>query len=686
MVRFITIVHAGGDREMPIQPFVVGNAASNGTAGAITTGQYRITDQSFRRSIRVGNIVFLTDEATDPTPTPTPTPVVTATPPPVETPPPVVTVTPVETPPPVVTVTPVETPPPVVTVTPPPVVTLPPVVTVTPPPVVTFPPVVTVTPPPVVTVTPPPVVTVTPSPVVTLPPVVTVTPPPVVTLPPVVTFTPSPVETPTPIDSTEIQESARQPPTLDPKDFQPPEFRSLHNPVIAAADRILTLDPTITSKLPRDLVPPSPPPPPPPTVNPTLGYVPSPDRLFEGNDIQKTVSGIEEMRNQEFGEYLGIKGNLPEEKILISTAQQTLKNIEQQTGKRSGIIYIVSLTDRLEVILVPPVGQPIHSSVPEAKRAALFSTVKELRTEITNPEKRTSTNYLAAAQQLYKWAIAPLEKDLQNLGIQTLLLSVDPGLRSLPFAALHDGKGFLIEKYSFSLIPSFSLTNSDYKAVGDATVLAMGRSEFVDQQPLPSVPLELQAISAQWHGPSFLNSAFTIDNLNSEHAKGGVRIVHLATHAEFKPGKASNSYIQLWNSQLQLDRLDSLNLRNPQVDLLVLSACRTALGDREAELGFAGLAVKSGAKSALGSLWYVDDGGTLALMSEFYHQLRGATTKASALQLAQQAIISGKVRLENRQLITTGGQLNLPANLQHANQNYSHPYYWSSFTMIGSPW
>jgi CHAT domain-containing protein len=392
------------------------------------------------------------------------------------------------------------------------------------------------------------------------------------------------------------------------------------------------------------------------------------------------------MRNQEFGEYLGVKANLPDQKVLISTFQQTLKNIQQQTDKRSGIIYIVSREDRLELILVPPVGRPIHYSVPEANREALFPTVQDFRNEITNRAKRATTTYLAVSQQLYKWAIAPLEKDLQNLGIKTLLLSVDPGLRSLPFSALHDGKGFLIEKYSLSLIPSFSLTNTDYKAVGDATVLAMGRSEFVDQPPLPSVPIELQAISAQWQGPSFLNSAFTIDNLNSEHAKGGFRIVHLATHAEFKPGKPSNSYLQLWNSQLQLDRMESLNWRNPQVDLLVLSACRTALGDREAELGFGGLAVKSGAKSALGSLWYVDDGGTLGLMSEFYQQLRGAKTKAEALQLAQQAIISGKVRLENGQLITTGGKLNLPANLKQTNQNFSHPYYWSSFTMIGSPW
>ncbi|MCZ0900538.1 CHAT domain-containing protein, partial [Microcoleus sp. HI-ES] len=191
---------------------------------------------------------------------------------------------------------------------------------------------------------------------------------------------------------------------------------------------------------------------------------------------------------------------------MISTFQQTLQDIAQQPGKRSGIIYIVSRDEQLELILVPPVGQPIHYSVPEANRAALFRTVQEFRDEITTPAKRDTTTYLSAAQQLYKWAITPLEKDLENLGIQTLLLSVDAGLRSLPFAALHDGKGFLIEKYSFSLIPSFSSTNTDYKAVRDATVLAMGRSEFVDQQPLPSVPIELEAISAQWRGPFFLNS------------------------------------------------------------------------------------------------------------------------------------------------------------------------------------
>ena len=522
---------------------------------------------------------------------------------------------------------------------------------------------------------------------------------------PVVIPTPSPTPTPIatqPIDLMEIQTPIAPVTTTSPAATPAPKRESstldaegsrrkippLDNPGVA--NQVLTLDQSITSQLPPNYLKPQENPQPSSILNPAsdrlLGYVPSPDRLFEENNLEKTIWGIEKTRNQEFSAYLGVKTNLPDENVLINQFQQTLRTIEQKTGKRSGIIYLVSRDEQLEIILVPPVGQPIRYSVPEANRAALFPAVKELRDEITIPRNLNTTTYLPAAQQLYKWSFARLEPDLERLGIRTLLLSVDPGLRSLPFAALHDGKGFLIEKYNFSLIPSFSTTNTDYQSVIGATVLAMGRSEFIEQKPLPSVPLELQRISAEWQGPSFLNSTFTIDNLNSQHAQRGFRIVHLATHAEFQPGKPSNSYIQLWNAKLPLDRLESLNWRNPQVELLVLSACRTALGDRDAELGFGGLAVKSGAKSALGSLWYVDDGGTLALMSEFYGQLRGATIKTEALQLAQQAMIAGKIRIENGQLVTTARNSTLPTNLKLENHNFSHPYYWSSFTMIGNPW
>ena len=101
-----------------------------------------------------------------------------------------------------------------------------------------------------------------------------------------------------------------------------------------------------------------------------------------------------------------------------------------------------------------------------------------------------------------------------------------------------------------------------------------------------------------------------------------IRMIHLATHGVFNPGDRSNSYIQLWDQKLRLDQLDQLNWGNPPVDLLVLSACQTALGDKDAELGFARLAINAGVRSALASLWEVNDAATLGLMTKFYQQLQ----------------------------------------------------------------
>jgi CHAT domain-containing protein len=266
---------------------------------------------------------------------------------------------------------------------------------------------------------------------------------------------------------------------------------------------------------------------------------------------------------------------------------------------------------------------------------------------------------------------------------------MDAGLRTIPIAALHDGKQFLVEKYSVGSIPSVSLTNTRYNPVKDAQVLAMGASLFQGMQPLPAVPVELDTITKQlWPGKSFLNEGFTLNNLKSTRQPFG--IVHLATHADFQSGNTNNSYIQLWDNQLKINQLRQMGWhQSPQVELLVLSACRTAIGDIDVELGFAGLAVQAGVKSALASLWYVDDGGTLALMSKFYHHLSqpDVTIKAEALRRAQLAMLRGEVRVENGELRGGGlrGSIPLPSGLPK-NQDFSHPYYWAAFTMVGSPW
>lgn len=190
-----------------------------------------------------------------------------------------------------------------------------------------------------------------------------------------------------------------------------------------------------------------------------------------------------------------------------------------------------------------------------------------------------------------------------------------------------------------------------------------------------------------WRGQSFLNKAFTLSNLRNARTQGTFGILHLATHAEYEPGNPNNSYIQLWDGKLRLDQLRQLGLNKPPLELLVLSACRTALGDEEVELGFAGLAAQAGVKTVLGSLWSVSDEGTLGLITQFYDELRHAPIKAEALRRTQLAMLKGEVRSQNGELVTSQGSFPLPPELaQLGDKNFTHPYYWSAFTMVGNPW
>jgi CHAT domain-containing protein len=123
------------------------------------------------------------------------------------------------------------------------------------------------------------------------------------------------------------------------------------------------------------------------------------------------------------------------------------------------------------------------------------------------------------------------------------------------------------------------------------------------------------------------------------------------------------------------------------VELLVLSACKTAMGDKDAELGFAGLAVQANVKSAIASLWDVSDAGTLALMTQFYRDLKTAPIKAEALRQAQVAMLKGELRLAGGQLQTPSGNISLPPALAElGDENLSYPYYWAAFTLVGNPW
>jgi CHAT domain-containing protein len=374
---------------------------------------------------------------------------------------------------------------------------------------------------------------------------------------------------------------------------------------------------------------------------------------------------------------------------VAASIQDTLTKIEQQTRKKPAVIYVTighKDDDQLGLWLVTAKDQQ-RQQVTEATRKQVLEVAKQFRLEVTNLSKMRTTSYLAPAQQLYEWMIKPLEEDLQKQGINNLVLLMDRPLRSLPLAALHDGKSFLVEKYSIGLMPGLTLTDNRHVDIKNASVLAMAASKFPDQNPLPVVPVELSIIMNLWRGKSFLNEEFTFGNLKLQRQKQPFQIIHLATHQDFKSGSPENSYIQLWDEKLRLDQLEQLGWYDSPVELLVLSASRSGLGDERIKYGFAGSAVQAGVKSVLASLWYVSDEGTLGLMAEFYSQLRTAPIKSEALRQAQLAMIRGEVRFEGGKLRTPTMSIPLPPELaQLTDKSLSHPLYWAGFTMIGNPW
>jgi CHAT domain-containing protein len=406
-------------------------------------------------------------------------------------------------------------------------------------------------------------------------------------------------------------------------------------------------------------------------------------QALDRGDIEDAVRQIETGWKSQYETYYERKIANP--LLSIEQMQAVLRQNASSTGKRSAIVYVVPTPNALELLVISPDGKPVHHRVNEAKPANLKALLDTFRENVVNVE-RDPEDYLPPAQALHRLIIQPIEAELKAQNITNLIFCLGANLRSTPIAALHDGKQFLAEKYSVAIVPAFSLMSQRPANLQNARVLAMGASEFQDLKPLREVPKELDVIDSLWEGQKFLNQDFTVTRLNAERSRAPYSILHLATHAAFSPGQVNDSYIQFWEQRVQLSQVQKLNLNTPEVQLLVLSACQTALGDQQAELGFAGLAVQSGSQAAIASLWRADDAGTLVLMTEFYRQLRTAPSKAEALRRAQTALLSKQVSAAVNLATRSGNTSGNAALNDFVKTNLSHPYYWATFTLIGNPW
>ena len=327
-------------------------------------------------------------------------------------------------------------------------------------------------------------------------------------------------------------------------------------------------------------------------------------------------------------------------------------------SKTAVVIYPILLSDRTELLVSLPDGLK-RFSVPVGVHA-LTTEVRKFRKKL---EKRISQEYLYHAQKLYDWLIRPLEQELTSLSIDTLVFVPDGPLRTVPMAALHDGSRFLINKFALAITPGLNLTDPRSIKRENIKILALGLTESSQGfPPLPHIIEELQTIQDLYGGKLLLNQDFILSSIEKALLDESFNIVHVASHGEFE-GDVKKTFLLTFDDKLTLERLDQFigffRFRDDPLDLLTLSACETAAGDDRAALGLAGVAVKAGARSALATLWYINDQASSVLVAEFYRQLHDPSVSRSiALQRAQLKMIN--------------------------DPRYSHPCYWAPFLLINN--
>jgi len=341
---------------------------------------------------------------------------------------------------------------------------------------------------------------------------------------------------------------------------------------------------------------------------------------------------------------------------------QKMSSKLQQVLQQTVILYPIPLADRL-VVLISFKGKLYQKSLLVTDEE-LNETALALR---INLQTRPHNRFLLHAKRLHDWLISPFETFMTDHQVDTLVIVPDGNLRMIPFSTLHDGKYFLVEKYAMSITPGLKLVAPQRINWNDGKLFLVGLSEGVQEHsPLDNVPQELQniqLIADPIPSKHILNQEYSFENFHEQIKRNQFSVIHLATHGEFS-ADPEHTYLLTYFEKMHMDDLQNAiglgRFRDKPLELLTLSACKTAVGDDKAALGLAGVAVKAGARSAIATLWYVDDEATSIAISEFYQQLllNPGISKAKALQEMQKKLIQIK--------------------------RYWHPSYWAPFLLIGN--
>lgn len=338
-----------------------------------------------------------------------------------------------------------------------------------------------------------------------------------------------------------------------------------------------------------------------------------------------------------------------------------IDQVIDQEDPTAAVIYPIILKERLEVILKLP-GQRLRHYRTKIAQNELEDHLEELGQQLTKSYAFEETSSLS--QQVYNWLIRPAVTDLAASQVKTLVFVLDGALRNIPMASLYDGQQYLIEKYAVTLTPGLQLLPPQAIERVKLEALTAGVSEaHKGFSALTNVGLELKQIKSEVPTMVLLNQEFTSTALSKELNSDPVPLVHFATHGQFS-SIAAKTFILAWDKPIVMNELSNLlrfagTSQRHAIELLILSACQTATGDKRAALGLAGVAIRSGARSTLASLWSLDDESSALLMGQFYRVLNEQrVNKAEALRRAQLALLQ--------------------------NPRYQSPQHWAAFVLVGN--
>lgn len=381
--------------------------------------------------------------------------------------------------------------------------------------------------------------------------------------------------------------------------------------------------------------------------------------------ITKVREGVEDFRRGIFArhpELQGLRGRFE-----AASLDELHRKLLSGTPKTAVLSYVLGSSEVLLFAVGPGKESAelvVHSI--DIKQANLREKVEAFWAKCS----QAGSDYAPAARELFQLLIAPAEKLLS--GVEHVVIVPDGLLHGLPFQALQDRDNrHLVERWSVSFAPSATAllrmteaaTVRRAAAGGDlAPFLAVGAPVMPPGfAELDHAKKEVENLAAKYKVPAVSGPDATETRIKP--AMQNARRIHIATHGKVDENAPLYSFIVLGRDEsndglLHAREIMDLNLR---AELVVLSACETALGKQVRGEGIVGLTwslFAAGTPATVLSQWQVADESTGDLMKAFYDGLSSGVPFAKSLQVAQRRLLEDKRR--------------------------AHPYFWAPFILVGA--